>query len=272
MKKLQDDDHERAGVKRILSVLCMAVMLAGCSAQDADTESAAGQQEVLETLENAGVKQTYRVVLEDIYYEQKFPPYERSIENYDFDITENEFAIYDIDHDGREELVFLLTQSYTATMFASVYDCDSEGNIVEQFHGFPRLTFYSNGMIEVGISHNQGHSGRFWPYTMYQYDAETDSYNAVAYVEAVDKDVIDTINSQLTEAGEEPAWDYPEEADISGSGLVYYICPHGIESDAEPADVTEYNIWHDTYVGDAEILDLPFMKLTEENINKVFGK
>ncbi len=269
MRKLQKYSGVQEKMKRILFVLCMTGMLFGCSAQAADTRSVAETQKVLEALENAGVKQTYKEVLEDIYYNQKFPQYESHVENDDYDMAENEFAIYDIDNDGRKELVFLYTETFSAGMFASVYDYDSEGNIVEQFQAFPLLTFYSNGVIEAGASHNQGHSGRFWPYTMYQYDTSTDTYNAVAYVEAVDKDIIDTMNRQLTEVGKEPAWDYPEEADMSGTGLVYYIRPAGLESDIEPVDATEYNTWHDHYVGDAEILRLPLMKLTEENIKSL---
>lgn len=34
-------------------------------------------------------------------------------------------------------------------------------------------------------------------------------------------------------------------------------------------DVTEYEKWHNSYIGNAELIELPFIKLTEENIEKV---
>lgn len=212
---------------------------------------------------------TYREVLEGIYYDDVYP--NGHICGYDdyYDKSVNEFAVYDIDNDGSDELIVVYTTTYVAGNMEYIYDHDENGNIIEQFFGFPLFTYYDNGIIEVGISHNQGHSGAFWPYTMCQYNAEDDTYSRVAFVEACDKSVIDTINQQLIDIGEEPTFEYPDDIDISNSGFVYYIYPTGYDENVKPVDVTEYNAWHDSYVGDSSIIELPFMSMTEENIQSV---
>lgn len=219
-----------------------------------------------ETPSNVYEKQTYREVLENIYYYQKLPDWQ--IDDYDWDITKNEFLIYDIDNDGRDELIINFTESYG--MLSAIYDHNSDGNIIEQLRVFPLLTFYDNGVIEVGLSHNQGQSGRFWPYVMYQYDAETDEYREVGYIEALDEEIVDMLRKQQEDAGKEITWEYPYDVDTSGTGLVYYIYSSWREiGDVDPVDLTEYEKWHDRYTDGKEPIELPFMKLTEDNIKKV---
>lgn len=218
---------------------------------------------------NVYEKMTYREVLEDIYYNCKFPDYEEPLKDNDYDISANEFTIYDIDNDGSDELIFLFSAYYMAGMTGRVYDHNSEGNIIVEFHGFPSLRFYDNGIIEANAAHNQGPSGDFWPYTLYQYDSKTDTYDQVAGVESMGRDIVEMIKVEAEEYGKEPPFEYPYEADTSNSGIVYYIRPHGFEGEVKPIDVTEYNEWHDGFCGDAELLELPFVKLTEENIQEV---
>ncbi|MDE6789772.1 MAG: hypothetical protein K2J47_10705 [Ruminococcus sp.] len=198
-----------------------------------------------ESPSNIYEKQTYREVLENIYYNRKFPKYNHPFDDNNYDITENEFLIHDIDNDGSDELIVLFKSYYGAGQFGSIYDHNSEGNIVLQFHSFWNFTFYPNGNVEVGLSHNQGQFGRFWPYVMYQYDAETEKYREVGYIEALDKEVVDIIRKQQEEAGQEPTWEYPYDVDTSGTGFVYYISPSVYDiDDVEPVDFTEYEKWH----------------------------
>lgn len=218
---------------------------------------------------NVYEKMTYREVLEDIYYNNKFPHYEQSIKNYDYDISSNEFTIYDIDNDGSDELIFLLTSNCMAGMSGVIYDHNSEGNIIMEFRAFPSLRFYDNGIIEADAAHNQGPSGDFWPYALYIYDEKEDIYNEYANVSSMGRDIVEMIKAEAEEYGKEPPFEYPYEADTSNSGIVYYIRPHGFKGEVKPIDVTEYNEWHDELCGDAQLLELPFIKLTEENIKKV---
>lgn len=211
---------------------------------------------------------SYRQMLEDIYYERMLPD-GRNLPDDDYGISANEFAVYDIDGDGSDELIIMYHNTAMAGMFASIYGRDESGNIITELFAFPSMRFYDNGVIEVNISHNQGHSGAFWPYSLYQYDPGADKYNEIAFVEAMDKELVDRINVMIAESGSDDLLVYPQEADTSGSGFVYYIRPEGNSGDVSPVDVTEYEKWHEQYVGGAQQLSLPFMKLTEENIQKI---
>lgn len=270
-------------MKKFLLILCSVFILTGCGKIEIESstveiipKSTAEQPtEVITEPETSETTEsevhTYQKLLEDIYYLQQFPQYDEPFENYDWDISGNEFAIYDIDSDGRDELIFMFTETAVAGMLGLIYDHDSNGGIVVELMAFPSMRFYDNGIIEVDISHNQGPSGDFWPYSLYKYNEETDSYIKVATVWSLGRDVIEEQNVEAEKAGHEPYWEYPYEADTSGSGIVYNIMLSDVEYSGEKqyVDVTEYNTWHEQYTGGAELLELPFMKLTEENIENV---
>lgn len=270
-------------------IICSIFLLTGCSDKTAEssiseiipesttelpteTTTEPETEEVTETTRsNVYEKQTYREVLENIYYNCKFPQYDEPTKNYDWDISNNEFVVYDIDNDGRDELIIMFTETAVAGMLGLIYDHNSDGNIIVELMAFPSMRFYDNGVIEVNISHNQGPSGDFWPYSLYKYNSENDSYIKIATVWSLGRDVIEEQNEYAEKEGREPYWEYPYEADTSNSGIVYNIRLSDVEYSGEKqyVDVTEYNEWHEEYIGGAELLELPFMKLTEENIENV---
>ncbi len=85
----------------------------------------------------------------------------------------------------------------------------------------------------------------------------------------MEKGVVNEINKNAADYGIDPPYEYPSDIDTSGWGLVYYIYPVDGSSDIPPVDLTEYEAWHNQYIGGAELVDVPFMNLTEENIKKV---
>ena len=110
-----------------------------------------------------------------------------------------------------------------------------------EFSNFPLLTFYDNGVIQAGWSHNQGRAGdSLWPYTFWRYDAETDAYTAGEDVDAWDK--------SLVEEG------FPDSVDADGDGVVYYIMPYGSYDTSQPVDGPAYQQWRDAFVGGAQAL------------------
>lgn len=290
-------------MKKILLMAGAAFMLTGCSSLETEkseaemitvttsqaettestiaaTESTETSTEILtetatqpqmeETSENVYGKQTYREVLEEIYYNRKLPLFSEFEEiSEDWDIEENDFLIYDIDNDGSDELIFELSNYYTAGQIGIIYDHDTKGNLVLQFSAYPYFTFYQNGAIKVGAAHNQGHSGRFWPYGMYKYDRGTDSYEIFGSVEALDLEIVESVNAEREEIGRTDMIEYPYETDTSNSGFVYYIRYGQNNDEIEPVDVTEYNEMDREFTGGTEPLELEFIKLTEENIQNV---
>ena len=229
-------------------------------AATADGELPAEAEEAISSLSEEA-RSAYHSVLYDIYFNHLFPD-EKS---YGFlagaDISENEFAIYDVDQDGSQELLIAYTTTDEAGKTAFIYDFVSALDMVrEEFIEYPMLTFYDNGYIEAGLSHNQGLGGEsFWPYTLYQYDSESDTYVAASHVDAWDRSV-----SGTDAEGNE----FPEEIDVSGAGTVYYITPDG-EDTGEPVDQAEYDAWVDSWKDGAQELEIPWLKLTDGNINRV---
>lgn len=171
-------------------------------------------------------------------------------------MAKNQFAVCDVDRDGREELILLYNTSTMADMRGYVLAWDAEAEELRtQLHDFPDFTFYESGAAEAGWSHNQGKGGRFWPYNLYRYDAYTDSYVEVGAVDAWDK--------SLGLQG------YPDALDTSGSGFVYYICTNGSFSWDDPLDESVYLAWRYPYVQNSAELEINYLPLTEENIRSL---
>lgn len=176
-------------------------------------------------------------------------------------MAENKFALYDIDQDGTEELIVMYTTTYMAGQVQAVYEYDGAAKeLSAELVEFPMLTFYDNGVVKAGWSHNQGLAGEFWPYTLYQYDASSDRYVNVGMVDAWDK------NLSQTDAQGNP---FPDEIDVSGTGFVYYIMTNGEYETVDPVDASSYNEWFDSYQKGAAEVEIPYQDLTEEQIASI---
>ena len=203
--------------------------------------------------------EAYKAVLESIYQGGILPD-GTELELSDINAKdENEFAVYDVDQDGRDELVFYYTTTSMAGMTARIYDYDEVNDCVyEELREFPMLTFYDNATIGAPVSHNQGYAGDFWPYTFYTYDAESDTFNAEYFVDAWDKSI-----SDVNYSGEA----FPDEADKDGDGIVYYLDAPDSSEIGEPMDKDAYDAWLRENAGDE--VEVLFQKFTEENISNI---
>lgn len=210
------------------------------------------------------VRNAYISALEDLYFLHSFPPPIGSDNGFfdGDDISDNKFAVYDIDQDGRDELIIEYVTTYNAGMTEIVYEFDVEtGKMREEFSEYPPVTFYDNGIVEALYSHNHGMAGdksvdEFWPYQFYRYDPESDTYEAVAKVDAW------SVGFAEKDGEGNP---FPAEIDEDGDGMVYYATPSGRYG--LPMDGREYQSWRESYIGKAEIIRLPLVHLTEENIH-----
>lgn len=220
---------------------------------DLDTAADVDRKEMLDT---------YIAILEDVYFDQIFP----GGEEYGYqpgagiDVTSNSFAVYDIDFDGEDELILSYTTTYMGGMVALIYGYDAETKSVRKELGiFPSLTFYDNGIVQEEASHNHGMAsdGAFWPYSLYQYDREKDAYVRMAGVDA------------WSRSWREEDYDgnpFPEEADADGDGLVYYVMPGDDYVLADPMDQAAYDEWRDSLLKGAAQVQIPYKKLTTDNI------
>jgi len=177
-------------------------------------------------------------------------------------MADNQFALRDVDGDGREELIVMYSTTASAGMAGCVFAYDGEGTPLRtQVLEFPMLTFYDNGVMTAGWSHNQGPSVEFWPYNLYTYDEANDSYAFAGCAFAWEKAFAPTY--YMVDA-EQP---FPDDADKSGTGVVYYISDVCRQlDDTVPQDHTAYAEWLASYIGSASELSLEWYGLTEENI------
>ena len=211
--------------------------------------------------ERAEQNKAYGEILWDVYYLGEIEGIEYTAPNREGN-KNGDFAIYDIDGDGLEELLLSFDGGNMASMSEYIWGYKNGSTHVELCE-FPSMRYYNNGVIEVDWSHNQGLAGDFWPYSAYSYNSETDEYQEFASVDAWDK----------VSTGVEVNWKgetFPSGIDADGNGIVYYISP--ADEDGYYVDGKDYESWRNSYLDGAEEIKeevIAFQPLNEENISKL---
>lgn len=176
------------------------------------------------------------------------------------DLSTERFAICDVNGDGKDELITQRNNTYVAGQVERVYDADGNELLAE----YPMPTYYDNGYVTAGWSHNQGVSGdKLWPYTLYRYDVSAGKYVPEAAVDGWDKSIRDTYLSY-----DETTIPFPDDVDKDGDGFVYYIITEEggyAPVYGEPMDYADYALWAARYLG-ANRWDVTYYPLTEKNI------
>lgn len=207
--------------------------------------------------------QAYGKVLWDLYLKGLLPDgyklYYAGTEH----VRDNSFAILDVDGDGKEELILLWTEAAVADVVEIVFGYH-DGMIVEEIYEFPGMIYYDNGVIEDGWSHNQGLADEFWPYDVHIYDAEKDIYLPYGAADAWEKSYKDR---------DYDGNPFPDDIDGDGDGVIYFLYHfspdrdgHRLYNNEQTVDGDEYESWRQSYLDDAERIDVSFQPLTEENI------
>lgn len=221
------------------------------SDKEGNTDDAIDQNE----LTTAQIRHKYNGVLSQLTCAQQLPDGDMIESPYDWDaeMTDNSYAITDVDGDGYEELVIIYSTASMAGMFETVYGYNPETDtLTQEFMGFPSVTFYDNGMIKAEASHNQSY-GELWPFGLYQYDAASDSYSQVGYVDTWDVSITDTFYDYESES-ELP---FPKDKDTDGDGILYNIQKGDSNDYSWDISVYQYNKsdfdeWYDSYFNGAE--------------------
>ena len=188
------------------------------------------------TLSDAA-KSAYRSVLDDIYYNQQFPN-GLELDYNGADLSENKFGVYDIDGDGRTELLIAYTTASTDGQMFLIYDfVEALDAVHEEFTGYPAATFYDNGVVRADWNHDPStvEGSDFQPFTLFVYDEGENTY-----------EILGSVFQQ----------DEPD---------VYYQNLAGDE-DEKKIDKTVLQDWLDFCIGDAGQIEVPMVDLTEENI------
>lgn len=207
-----------------------------------------------------GMYEAYEKAVRDLVDNHVFPGGEEAdfLEDMDMDISANTFAVYDVDLDGKKELIIEYSTSTMAGMVEHVYGYDEENDqLFLELTTFPGASFYANGLVQTQASHNHSKGMNLWPYGVSTYNKDTDSYDFVISVSSWDKEVADT-----DEQGEP----YPEDVDFEGFGTVYIL------DDGEGETlmgVTEYEDWYSENLGLEDPLYIPFLNMSEEHISQI---
>ncbi len=190
------------------------------------------------------------------FQENPYPYQEKSYHPYQ--LSDNRFTLFDIDGDGIDELLTEYSTGAAGEQSIVIYGFDLDKNkTVKELQGWYGATFYDNGTVRILTSNNHGKAGDIlWPYYLYQYDPETDTYARIALVAAWARQEAERWNGVS----------FPEEADLDGDGIVYY---QDFPPKAEPMDGPAFDAWLDTYLGGAEKIEIPWQPLTEENMQNM---
>lgn len=202
--------------------------------------------------ERAERREVFLQVLRDMIEKQVWP--DGSEVYFDADMTQNQFALFDLDGDEKEELLITYTTTAVAGMREIVYDYDLETQeLREQFVGFPYVIYYTNGVIYQPHSHNHTDSVNFWPCTLYLYDSVEDTYSTIGTAIAWDKEV--------------RAEDFPEDVDFDGDGMVYALSYDEDYPERFVSDNVEFEAWYSTWITeDVYECDIPWHPLEEASL------
>lgn len=251
-------------------VLLLALPLCACKAWQQASPSPApvppvtenGAEAAAETAQptpgSESVRAAYYSALSKLLHHHSLP--DGTVWAYDPEMDEggDQFAICDVDGDGREELILILTSAVSAGQAQYIFDYDAQTQIFHtELAEYPLLTFFDNGIIKALWSHNQGLAGEFWPYTLYRYDPGSDSYLSIGMVDAWDR--------RLSETGLDGK-PFPAEVDASGTGVVYYLMPGGQYEPVDAVDASVYEAWAASCLSGASEISLPFLPLAAENL------
>lgn len=205
--------------------------------------------------EHAAALQKYESALMDFFLDQVWPDGSKLEEEPDFaTFYDNHYAIADVDADGEPELLLQYSETYVAAQMERVYHYDADsGTLREELAVYPFCTYYDNGVVKAFAAHNQTPSD-FWPYTLYQYSAESHVFEEQGSVYAQDKD------SPLFEAT------FPAEADKDGDARVFYF---GTD---EAVDNDVFEAWEQSYLADASELELEWKTLNPDNFETILSE
>lgn len=233
-----------------------------------ETEAFDGSVNEKEELEKLRIRHQYADVLSLLIGTYQLPEGEMAANAYEWnaDMSDNSYAILDVDGDGREELVISYSTGSMADMFEAVYGYDPETDtLTQELKVFPWVEYYDGGKLLAFASHNHSY-GDFWPIGLYQYDADSNTYKQSAYVDTWDKNLWESIYDY--ETGGQIL--FPEELDTDHDGILYRI-QEGDPEDYLWSDQSyrsneeDYQKWYDSHIQGAEKLNVEYKSLSYDN-------
>lgn len=220
------------------------------------TENADFENEIMTAEEESVIRLAKYADAVGMFYYGGMWPDGTEVLDYDWEyIKENQYAIYDVDGDGIEELILAYTTTGNAGMIEEVYEYNvANGEMHSELLVYPYVTYFSNGCVEAMWSHNQGVTTEMWPFDVYQYNADTDTYDYIASVDSWGKEEFPQ------DFDGNP---FPDEYDLDGNGKIYYVAtPY---NEKQPMDDAEFEAWRAGVEQGGSALDIPYAKAEDES-------
>ena len=193
----------------------------------------------------------YREALESVLNDRILPDgteleYPGAVDWYPWEVPEelhyDDFAIFDIDNDGKEELIISFSTAPAAYHHNYIYQYDED---TEEWHletintaGTP---YYDNGII-IDLAYHSNEDSIIHPYAVRRYDRLSDEYILLVYVDGV-----------IGDNGEP----------------VYKLRGFDGEDSVTFYDQDEYDRFLEDTLGNSNEIDIPFVELTEDNIASI---
>lgn len=236
---------KKRSIKIIMGILTVGIWLAGCG--NKETEEAEGM-----------MQGHYDAAVENLIKKGILPDGQDAYVGHAEDAWPNHMALSDIDGDGKEELLLSIGGTCMADTCLYIFQYDEgSGEFRRELAVWPRVDFYTNGLVVEEASHNHGMSGNddFWPYSVSCYDSDTDLYQTIFEVDGWEKEYRPTDYDGNA---------FPDEMDIDGDGFVYRITEKS-EDELTILDNTDYEAWFENLIGDAGIIQIAFIELDTVN-------
>ena len=225
---------------------------------EADEKEAREEKRQDETLPTAKIRNKYTAILSEFLYEYSLPDMEVLIPIGDeYNILNNQYAITDIDCDGREELIISYTETGLAGMLEMIYDYNPDTELLKrEFTAFPMLSYYDNGIIIAYASHDYSMGIGFAPFTLYEYNEKNDEYERIGYVETWSKETSDSYKGRP----------FPDELDTDHDGVLYNIQQGSNESyefEDYKYNLADYEEWYDSHIAGACEIEIAYKTLEQ---------
>lgn len=176
------------------------------------------------------------------------------------EMSENEFAIADVDEDGKVELIILFKTAPEAFKYCSIFEVnpDTEEYVEEVTIPGEGAVFYTDGIIKQPWTHNDELGGdELWPYQILDYNESSDIYDYAGRVDSWSKAMHPEDYENIK---------FPDDVDTDHVGVVYDLSYGEDYTGGYVYSQSEFNEFENKVFGIREEIMIEYKKINQDNI------